>query len=697
MKKISGFIKYLLFSLCISSAGAFSSKDILSPVSGQWVNVQPLVLNTSDGSEVYYSLSGSDPLVSGFSYDGPVVIDETGDVKVRIAVISKSGIRSDFTVMYTVKPSAFSTADSDTALLIQNINSNPILKYSSSGEFYIPKDFELSLNNSSVFEKGHNLLINKTSVLEHYAACTLKKDNLSWHFVIKVAETPSAEKLVKRSVPFTLDNWTDFTYTGENLIYQIDDEYWTASRELTVLDRTKPHVIRWQSIAYEEGNPVSEYVLPAMPVFSAVSAEDGSLEFKCSDSSYRFALNSDNLYSSVTADTFEGNTLNRSEVFKVYCSNVYQGTVHFDFFVDRQNPAQPVFESTTQDGFARSEVKVKIRCDEEDAGIYYSVSEPVESASAFEETALAELAKTSTGDFRKYDGSVILLKSPSKNASYFKICAYSLDRSGNRSSVAEYDVIIDQYNYYLNSSPKNNSSVHDGSWSSPFRTFEEALAVINSQKSTRVHVTGNIEITKPLSVIERDCVFICRDARFVFAPQSALQVNGASVEVSNCIIERTDDSSRDGELPFITVEKGKLLLDNVEVVGIYIGDGILINSAESEICVSRSGLTVQSQSYACALSASDSTVSIQDSRITSSAPNCVNVTMHGGSAEILSDMFYLIGRVGHCLELAGTSAGISSNTFSLQLDSKKSKDSWLWQDIKAKIKVKAENTVLCLD
>lgn len=695
MKKISGVLKYLLFSLCISSAGAFSSEDILSPVAGQWVNVQPLVLNTSDESEVYYSLSGSDPLVSGFSYDGPVVIDETGDVKVRIAVISKSGMRSDFTVMYTVRPSAFSTADSDTALLIQNINSNPILKYTPSGEFYIPEDFQFALNNSSVFEKGRNLMINKVSVLEHYAACTLKKDNLSWHFVIKVAETPSAEKLVSRSVPFTIDNWTDFTYTGENLIYQIDDEYWTASRELTVLDRTKPHVIRWQSIAYEEGNPVSEYVLPAMPVFSAAASEDGSLEFKCSDSSYRFTVNSDSLYSSVTADTFEGNTLSRRAVFKVYCSNVYQGTARFDFFVDRQKPVQPVFESTTQDGFARSEVKVKIRCDEEDAAVYYSVSHPVESASAFEESALPELSNVV--DFRVYDGSEIFLKSPSENASYFKIWAYSLDRSGNRSPVAEYDVIIDLYNYYLNPSSKSHSSVHDGSWSSPFRTFEEALSVINSQKSTRLHVTGDIEIKEPLSVIENDCVFMCREARFVFAPQAALQINGASVDVSNCIIERTDDSSRDGERPFITVEKGKLSFDNVEIVGIYIGDGILINSFDSEINVLRSGLTVQSQSYACALSASESCIRIQDSRITSSAPNCVNVTMHGGSAEILSDMFYLIGRVGHCLELAGTSAGISSNTFSLQLDSKKSKDSWLWQDINADIKFKSENTVFNLD
>ncbi|MCR5219119.1 FN3 associated domain-containing protein [Treponema sp.] len=697
MKKTAAIVTSLLFSLCLSSAAAFSSSDILSPAPGQWVNVQPLVINTSDGSEVYYSLTGSDPLVSGFSYDGPVVIDEIGDVKVRIAAVSKNGVRSDYTVNYSVRPSSFSTADSDTALLIQNINSNPILKYTPGSEFYIPEDFYYSLNNSPVMEKGRSLFINKSNILEHYAACTLSKGSLKWHFVIRIYEASSTEKLISRSIPFTIDNWTEFTYTGENLIYQIDDEFWTASRDKVYLDRSIPHTVRWQSIAYEEGNPVSEYIIPPEPLFTVKNNPDGSCQFLCSDTSYRFALNSDRLYQTIQADTFEGNTLERTCTLKVYCDNVYHGTVKADFYVDREKPLPPVFVSSAESAFARKEVNVKIKSEEEGCKIFYSVSEPVESDTGFEESSFPELSKYYSGTFKEYDDSVIVLQSPSRKAAYFKVSAWSKDKAGNVSPVSEYNVVVDQYNYYLRPSSESISSEHDGSWSNPFTTFEEALSVINSRKSTRLHVSGEINISRPLSVIEKDCSFICTNARFILPPQAAIKIKGANAEISGCIIERSDDSSRDGELPLISLENAELNLVNCELVGIYIGDGILIDSLSSKLNLSQTGLTLQSQSYACVLSASDSDLQVQDSRITSSAPNCVNFTIHGGILNAASNQFYLIGRSGHSLELASAAAYISGNTFNLQLDTKNSSEAYLWQDINTNIRSLSENTIINLN
>ena len=70
MKK---FVTVLAFLFAVCSAFA---QRIISPVPGTWANKQCLVLNTTDGSECFYSYSGTDPLTSGFAYDGPVLIDK---------------------------------------------------------------------------------------------------------------------------------------------------------------------------------------------------------------------------------------------------------------------------------------------------------------------------------------------------------------------------------------------------------------------------------------------------------------------------------------------------------------------------------------------------------------------------------------------------------------------------------------------
>ena len=81
MKKLLSSFIFLI--LCLSYG--FSQIKVLSPEEGNWSNMQPLVIDNSDGAEYFYSLNGSDPKTSGFAYDGPVLIDVTGDIELRIA------------------------------------------------------------------------------------------------------------------------------------------------------------------------------------------------------------------------------------------------------------------------------------------------------------------------------------------------------------------------------------------------------------------------------------------------------------------------------------------------------------------------------------------------------------------------------------------------------------------------------------
>ena len=75
---------------------------IINPVKGVWANKQSLVLEFSEGKSAYYSLNGSDPRESGFTYNGPIALDVSGDVEVRIASVDASGVFREYRVSYTV-------------------------------------------------------------------------------------------------------------------------------------------------------------------------------------------------------------------------------------------------------------------------------------------------------------------------------------------------------------------------------------------------------------------------------------------------------------------------------------------------------------------------------------------------------------------------------------------------------------------
>ena len=90
-KKIKDcFIIGLLFFVSLGFASVPQTK-VISPVEGTWANPQSLIIDNEPGTEVFYSLNGEDPLVSGFAYDGPVLLEGTGNFSVTIVSVSKGG------------------------------------------------------------------------------------------------------------------------------------------------------------------------------------------------------------------------------------------------------------------------------------------------------------------------------------------------------------------------------------------------------------------------------------------------------------------------------------------------------------------------------------------------------------------------------------------------------------------------------
>ena len=67
-----------------------ASIAVVSPVAGRFANPQSLCIRTEGFSWVRYSLDGGDPSSGGTDYTGPILIDRTGAVTVRVAAMPAS-------------------------------------------------------------------------------------------------------------------------------------------------------------------------------------------------------------------------------------------------------------------------------------------------------------------------------------------------------------------------------------------------------------------------------------------------------------------------------------------------------------------------------------------------------------------------------------------------------------------------------
>ncbi|MDR0760213.1 MAG: hypothetical protein LBF74_08895 [Treponema sp.] len=81
----------------------FPDFQILNPVPGTWANPQRLVLYGTENKEVFWTDDGSDPFGPGSRrYGGPVLVNKTGDVLLRLGIRYADGRSREETVSYTV-------------------------------------------------------------------------------------------------------------------------------------------------------------------------------------------------------------------------------------------------------------------------------------------------------------------------------------------------------------------------------------------------------------------------------------------------------------------------------------------------------------------------------------------------------------------------------------------------------------------
>lgn len=692
----------------------FAVSRVVSPVEGVWGNRQSLVLNVTDGAECFYSYSGTDPLTSGFAYDGPVLIDADGDVTVRIVCV-KGANREEYQVSYSVvhdETPSFAEGSLEQNF-INTISANPLFPFESDQLLTVPATLCYSMGDGDQPQiNGCPLSLSQDNRLSRYIPCTVTDGKSRWRFVIFISGS-DAGLFAKKEVPFTITNWTEFEWAGDKLIYQIDDGLWSADKTPRILDRTIPHVIAWQSVAYEEGNPVQRFTLPPRPVLEVRSRDTGRdpVTFSLNgDASYRMEVVSsgaegdfpisNGLYYQTTFDTFKGDAIGGEAVFAVYCEGVYQGLLSAPYRIDKKPPRKPLIHSSAKSMYARKPVNISFESDE-GTNVFYAVSEPV--LVSYESTVESLTASASLASFKKSSGADLILESTDNTAVFFKVEAYAVDDVGNKGLSAEYSVIIDEFDYYLVSGSDEQTA--DGSRLHPFGSLKQALEAINSGKYAHFYVSGTFEFPAGESVILSNCAFEPYESpdgekkaespvRFVLPSDASVVVRSASVVAEGCTFEKIlSAEGKKSSSSFFKLENAVVNLNECEIVGVFDTTGTIFSATSSVLDFQNTGVTVQGASYACVVSASQTKVTAKKSRFTAIAKTAVDFSVTGGLFELRDSACKVISHLGRIAELTKTNARYTGNELVGELDSASKKVSAIWKDTDSLILEESANQV----
>ena len=675
---------FLLLSIFFSTA-VFANLKVISPIEGTFANRQMLVLETDGTGECYYSLNGSDPETFGFAYDGPVLIDLDGPVEIKIAKTGK--FKEETTVKYTVLPdNALTTPYSN---LISSFFDSGILNYTAGSVLSIPAQLKFSFGlPPDSFLPGRDLSISQSSVLTRYIPCTLldQTSGKKWRFIIKTFPQ-TAGLYSRRDVPFVITDWDTLTFTNDNYIYKIDSEYWGLTKNSIKLDRTVSHMIRWQNLEYDEGNPIDFFVLPPMPEINQIIGEDGNLLFTLEgDSSYSMSVLSagdeasgteaasqyQELFTQLGVDTFYGDSISGTLEIGFYANSVYQGKVQVPYAINKRPPSTPLISTSSPTFYSREPVALTIQ-GEEMSDLYYAVSEPytIQSASETYSSNSDIFASIKADNFVKADSSSLsmVLNPEGNGAVYFKVAAYSKNEK-NIGAVATYSVIIDQYNYYYNSFA--DASIADGTALRPYASFEQCLEAINKGRYACLRVKGPLKVPAGLHYILSNCVFENEDdASLEFEQGASLVVKNSNLTLENFTVCPVSDAKNlykiEGIIPYFKLEDSVLDINNCQIAALFDTNGLFTEAIRSSVNVNGTIASVSSSVYASFISGIKTNVSIKNSSINATAATSVIVSLNQGDVLFNNNSFKVSGEKGRVAEFFAVKGSLLSNSFKANL------------------------------
>ena len=672
-RSIRKLIICLIFLMCAAVCNLFAEIKVINPAKGVWANKQMLVLDTSEGGEFYYSVDGSNPVNFGFFYDRPVFLDVEGDVNLTVSHIKADGTSEMTNIRYSVVPDA--AKDKSYAAFISQFYDSGVVNYSSGSVFSIPSSLSFKMNNSPEFLKGMELAISEKNVLSRYVPCIVRSNEggKNWRFVIKTYPHVAGLNNV-RQVPIKIEDWDKVIFTDTKLLYKVDEEYWNLPSEPRIIDRSRPHIVSWQSLDYKKGSAIDFCILPAKPKVQSFVEKDGTTTFVVvGDSSYTMSVKGDNnryteLYSQIGADVFYGDNAEGKLKIGLFSSSVYQGEIEVAYNIDKRAPKAPVITSDFEGFYSRHDVKLGIETEAKNK-LFVAYSRPllIKDVTKLNEEVIEALKQTSVGQFKECPSSGYSHSFVRNDAGalFYKVQAYTQNEITS-SQIVEYSLIIDSYNYFFDSAASGVNA--DGSAAHPYNDIKACLEDINRCTSVRLRMKGNAQLpSQPVKVIA-DCEILNDgEGALIFNKDSSLQIENAALTLNNIRVQKENDSSENAISPLFAVKNGTLELKDCEISCDFEKNGTVIDADESVIKVYDCIASVSASLYSSFVSSLGSYVILRDSVINTAADTSVIISASKGSVDSINNQLKVTAKTGRIAELFGVKGDFEKNVYKCAL------------------------------
>lgn len=648
--------------------------DIISPIPGTWGNRQPLVLNVPDGWEAYYSVSGSDPLLFGFAYDGPSLIDQEGDVRLKITALDKTGRRYDYGVDYSVKK--FSKLDpagrwSDAQRkFVLTISMNPVRKYTAGSVFSVPEGFSYTassdISSGDVrFFKAALLSLTEDSSVIRFVPFVMTDGQDFFRFIVRTVPAKDGREDYT-DMPFRFSDWETVMPLDASYVLRIDDGPWQGKPSVLRVDRSETHVLFWKQAGTDDGT-AQNLVLYPRPSLSCKVRNDGSCLFsleleapylsgytlgKSESPSALFPATG--LHQSLVLDAFPGEDIAGNFTCGVYLEGVYQGEISAPYHVDRMPPRPPKIIAAKLTGLDFADSR-EVRVESEPGARIFS---------AYSEALTQGGPDFSAADYKILAGNSMFLPAAGDASMTYRVSAYAVDAAGNAGEKQETTVTVDGRNVYVKAPDSARTSATDtdtgnGSSEAPFASFERAVQAVNSNEGLTVHIEGNVIVRSDI-VLTKRCAVEAGRGCLTFEGNASLSVEGTDVAFKDCTILAGSMNDRENS-SFIMARDARVSFDGCDVSANFVREGKLITLSYSALTAKSSSFSATASSYATLVDSHASRVEIDSSTCALSAYTSVAFCMIGCDLRMRNSVIGVSCYTGRVAEISGGSFIMDGN------------------------------------
>ncbi|MDR2071602.1 MAG: hypothetical protein LBP81_09340 [Treponema sp.] len=530
------------YSVPLASYLEFPEIQILNPVPGTWVNPQRLVLYGAENKEVFWTDDGSDPFSSGSQqYSGPVLVNSTGEVLLRVGIRYADGRIREESVSYTVHTPQFASSPGLSSGFYEELRAREEGTIREEVSLAVPAGYTWSIGGSPQNPGGTNTVLRPESLIKRLVPFHVSDGTGTYRFVfaldgtretaadpLALDRTPREKPREERSLPVIAVSGLVYNNIGEPRLissgasrvivwprntrvrYQLENNAAWVEGGPPVPVHPAGEILRWMVDRGEE--EIGPFFLRIEPVTFTAEREDayarGRFVYRClarSEQEGPLGIGADDAQAwyfasdlmDYTADIASLQAIDVCDGEDIEWRFITQtGVVQKHWRKDRLSPLPPVLTAPEEGAWVRGPVTLALtRGRNRDAEMASQITARLWYSTGRTEVLTGTDSLTLTGT--------------ANDIAEVQIEAYLVDASGNRSMPVKRNFVIDPSTIYVSSwgretgaSPKGEP----GSRENPYVFLDEALDHAQRERRRLIFLSGyslirrNIDITGDIEI-----------------------------------------------------------------------------------------------------------------------------------------------------------------------------------------------------